>query len=359
MKSLCFAPCVYIAGSEYQIIFATDRPGMGWVSIGGKKYADSQTGLMRWNGVHHRVRVPMSELDRERSYTVHFAAMQDRLPYYPVHEPEETKTYAFTPMDTSGGVRLYHIADTHGNYADPIACARQFPEHTLVFDGDIADHNTTAEDLYLLFKINEQVTGGEKPILFARGNHDTRGPAACILPELIPLADGCTFFSFRTGDLFGLSLDCGEDKPDAGVEYGGTVDFEPYRRLETAFLEKTAADGEWKSAKYRVAVCHIPFTRSFGPPFDIEQDVYSRWTQLLNQMQIDALICGHMHRYDIILPGDGEDKYGQNFPTVVGSSVSKETGLTGAAIDLTETGLRVRMTGPDGSVRLDTTLPRK
>lgn len=359
MNSLLYAPCVYIAGKEYQIVFATDKPGMAWVSVGGKKYADSETGLMRWNRVHHRICVPMAELDRARSYCVHFAAMENRLPYYPLHDAEETKDFSFTPMDTTGGVRLYHIADTHGNFADPIACAKQFPEHTLVFDGDIADHNTTAEDLYLLFKINEQVTGGERPILFARGNHDTRGPAACILPELIPTAQGKTFFTFETGDLFGISLDCGEDKPDAGIEYGDTIDFEPYRRLETAFLEKTLAQGAWKNAKYRLAFCHIPFTRSFEPPFNIEQDVYARWTQLLGEMQIDALICGHMHRWDIILPGDEEDRYGQNFPTVVGSSVSKEHGLTGAAIDLTEEGLRVRMTNAQGTVLLDRLLPRR
>jgi len=358
-QSLLFAPCVYIAGEEYQIIFATEKPGMAWVTVGDKKYADSSTGLMRWKDVHHRVCVPMAELDKARGYTVHFAAMEDRLPYYPVHDEVESKAFSFAPMDTKGGVKLYHIADTHGDYEHPIACAKQFPEHTLVFNGDIADHNTSAEDLYLLFKINEQVTGGEKPILFARGNHDTRGPAACILPELIPTVHGNTFFTFRTGDLFGVSLDCGEDKPDAGIEYGDTVDFEPYRQSETAFLEEVASSGAWKDAPYRIAICHIPFTRSFEAPFNIEQETYRRWTQLLNEMQIDALICGHMHRYDIILPGDGEDKYGQIFPTVVGSSRNKERELTGAAIDLTEDGLRVRMTGPDGTVHLDTTIARK
>lgn len=353
MKSLLFAPCVYIIGGEYQIVFATEKQGMAWVMVGGKKYADAETGLMKWKTVRHRVTVPMAELDAAGSYTVCFAGMEDRAPYYPKHDDVEEKTFAFRPMDTKDGVKLYHIADTHGNYDDPIACAKQFPEHTLVFDGDIADHNTTAEDLYLLFRINEQVTGGERPILFARGNHDTRGPAACILPELIPTREGKTFFTFRVGDLFGVSLDCGEDKPDGGVEYGGTVDFEPYRRAETEYLEQVVQSGEWRDAKYRVAICHIPFTRSFEAPFDIEQDVYARWVELLNEMEIDVLICGHMHRYDVIMPGDAEDIYGQRFPVVVGSSRTKEGKLTGAAIELDAGGVHVRMTGPDGSVEME------
>ena len=39
--------------------------------------------------------------------------------------------------------------------------------------------------------------------------------------------------------------------------------------------------------------------------------------------------------------------------------LAKERELTGAAIDLTKDGLRVRMTGPDGTVHLDTTIARK
>lgn len=353
MENLLFAPCVYIAGGEYQIVFATKKNGMAWVTVGMEKYADSQTGLMRWNTPHHKIPVPMAELDAAGEYTLHFCAMDDRAPYYPVHGEEETKTFAFHPMNTSAGVKLYHIADTHGNYEDPIACAKQFPGHTLVFDGDIANHNSTAEDLYLLFRINEAVTGGERPILFARGNHDTRGPAACILPELIPLCGGEPYFTFRTGDLFGISMDCGEDKADSSVEYGGTVDFEAYRRKETRWLEQVAQQGEWKNAKYRMAICHIPFTRAHEAPFDIEKETYARWVALLNEMQINVLLCGHMHRYDVILPGSENDIYGQKFPVVVGSSLSQETGLTGAAVELDENGLHVRMTDAKGAVHME------
>lgn len=356
MKSLLFVPCVYIAGGEYQIVFATDRPGMAWVTVGAKTYADADTGLMRWTSAHHRAIVPMKELDAAGGYTVHFCGMRNREPYYPMHEDEETKEFRFAPMNTKNGVKLYHIADTHGDYDDPIACTKHFPEHTLVFDGDIADHNSTAENLYLLLRINEQVTGGERPILFARGNHDTRGPAAWILPELIPLRAGTPYFSFRTGDLFGVSLDCGEDKPDSSEEYGGTVAFEPYRREETAWLEETVRAGEWKKAKYRVAICHIPFTRPFEEPFDIEKETYARWVELLNEMHINVLICGHMHRYDVIRPGDAKDCYGQKFPVVVGSSRTKEKGITGAAIELNEGGLHVRMTDAQGTVHMEATL---
>ena len=73
----------------------------------------------------------------------------------------------------------------------------------------------------------------------------------------------------------------------------------------------------------------------------------------MSMEQIDVLICGHMHRYDVIMPGDGEDIYGQKFPVVVGSSRTKENGLTGAAIDMDKNGLRVRMTGPDGAVQME------
>ncbi len=352
MQNLKFAPCVYIAGEEYQIIFATDVQGMAWAQVGGKKYADSETGLMRWKTVHHRVTVPMTEMDAAGEYTILFAPMQERAPYYPVHGEIQQKTYRFWPMETKKGVKLYHIADTHGNFADPIACANCFPEHTLVFDGDIADHNSSAEDLYLLFKINEKVTGGERPILFARGNHDTRGQAAHILPELIPLQGGNPYFTFRTGELFGVALDCGEDKLDGSIEYGDTIDFAAYRREETKWLEGVVNSGAWKNAKYRIAICHIPFTRSLGDPiFCIEQDTYAKWTHLLNEMGVQMLLSGHMHVSEIIYPGDEEDRYGQKFTVVVGSARSNTGELSGAAVEMDENGLHVRMTGPDGKER--------
>lgn len=350
MNSYLFAPCVFIAGTDYRIIFITDKPGMAYVTVGDKKYCDAETGIMRWNTTRHAVTVPQDILDAAGSYTVHFLAMEDRAPYFAVHADDEAREYAFTPLDTTTGLRLYHIADTHGRLEEPVGCANAFPEHTLVFDGDIASHNSSPEDLYLLYKINERVTGGTKPIIFARGNHDTRGPMANLLPEMIPLENGNTYYTFTHGDVWGISLDCGEDKLDFHKEYGDSTAFEPYRARESEWLEAVLKKGEWKNFRYRIAICHIPFTMSFPAPFNIETDRYRRWTEILGEMGIQVLLSGHMHYYDVILPGGKDDVYGQRFPTVIGSSLKKEGGFTGCALEVADGYCTVRMTDMNGKI---------
>ncbi len=350
MNSLLFTPCVFPCGSDYHVCFITDKPGMAYVTAGEEKFFDAAAGLMRWNSVHHRVIVPQSAMDTAGSYTVHFMAMEDRAPYFPQHGQDEAVSFSFHPIDTGNGLKLYHLADTHGRLEDPVACVKPFKDHTLIFDGDIASHNSAPEDLYLLYRINEQVTGGERPILFARGNHDTRGPMAYLLPELIPVRDGVPYFTFTSGDAWGIALDCGEDKLDDHEEYGGTTAFQPYRERETQWLEEVLEKGEWKDYRYRIAICHIPFTISFPSPFDIEKDKYARWTEILGEMGVQALISGHMHYYDVIKPGDPSDIYGQRFPTVIGSSLKKDGTFTGCALKIDDNGLCIQMTGPGGAV---------
>ncbi|MBO4367455.1 MAG: hypothetical protein J5859_01970, partial [Clostridia bacterium] len=107
--------------------------------------------------------------------------------------------------------------------------------------------------------------------------------------------------------------------------------------------------GDWKDYRYRIAICHIPFTISFPSPFDIEKDKYARWTEILGEMGVQVLITGHMHYYDVIKPGDPSDIYGQRFPTVIGSSLKKDGTFTGCALKIDDNGLCIQMTGPGGA----------
>ena len=64
MSPYRFHPTVFCVKDSYQIVFLTEKPGMGWVEIAGEKYFDAQNGLMRWNDEMHRVSVPCEALDR-------------------------------------------------------------------------------------------------------------------------------------------------------------------------------------------------------------------------------------------------------------------------------------------------------
>lgn len=349
---LRFAPCVFMAEDEYQIVFVTYEPGMAWVRVGGQEYADAEAGLMRWHDTAHRVCVPRAALDEAGAYTVRFAAMQTRAPYYPRHAQPLERTYRFRPLGPGEPVRLRYIADTHGRVEEPVRYARAMGAGLLVLGGDVADHNSSAEDLYVHLRINDALTGGEEPVLFSRGNHDTRGPAAHLLRAYMPVCGGRTYYEFSTGDLWGVVLDAGEDKPDGREEYGDTVCFAPYRRAQTAFLRRLRDEGRWRSARHRIAVCHVPFSMVQDPPFDIEQDVYRDWVRLLNDMEVELLLCGHMHFARTVRPGDEWDAWGQRFTTVIGSGL--EDGVSaGALVELGE-GVRAAFYDSKGNAGCET-----
>lgn len=101
----------------------------------------------------------------------------------------------------------------------------------------------------------------------------------------------------------------------------------------------------------------MPFTQIERAPFDIEQDTYRRWVQLLNdRIQPEFLLSGHIHQAYITRPGDARDAYGMRFPTVVGFEVrGKDHAFFGCGI-LWENGtVRVIFNGQE-TVTEDTVL---
>ena len=131
-----------------------------------------------------------------------------------------------------------------------------------------------------------------------------------------------------------IILDCGEDKPDSHEEYGNTNCFSAFRKRETKFIEGVAAGKEFEKddITYKAVICHEPFTRKNKPPFDIEEDTYKRWAEVLREeIKPDIMICGHTHKLSLDLPGCENDAFGQSCPVVVGSEINfKENGYAGS-----------------------------
>lgn len=356
MNPFRFHPTVFCVKDAYQIIFLTDRPGMGWVEAGGRKFLDAQNGLMRWTDEMHRVTVPMSVLDEAGEYAVCYQAMEDRKPYFPEHGDTVRRRYAFHPVKAGGEMRICYLSDTHGKADGPIACARMEPFDVLMMGGDIADHNSSKEDLWVLFRICSEAAKGEKPVVFSRGNHDTRGRMAEYLPGMIGTDEGRTYFDFRLPGVFALVLDAGEDKADACDAYGGTTCFELFRRQETEWLKRVYEEGEWKKAGLRIALCHLPFDMTMEPPFDIEQPLYAEWTSLLNRMGVEYLISGHMHAVHILRPGDPHLRSDARFVTLVGSE--KPDDFVCARYTVSAESVRVRFIRHTGEVLADEIIRR-
>ena len=348
-------PCVFAVGDEYQIVFNTLEPGIAWIECGGRQFRDSEGGLMRSETLVHRAALPMKVLDCARAYTVCFRALPERRPYFPELGPLQRRAYAFRPLPACRPVRAVMLADTHSMVAEPCrASAAAGPFDLLLLCGDIPAESKRMEDIRAIYEITGALTHGQLPVVFARGNHDYRGKLATELAQFIGTRGGATYFTFRMGSLWGIVLDCGEDKNDGDVEYGGMVDCHAMRLRETEYLRDVIAraDAEYRAegVKTRVALCHIPFcTETMAdddPKFDIERPLYAEWTALLNEMGLDAMFSGHTHALETVLPGGARARYDMNFPIVIGSrpvspGENRPAGFTGICMEIGDDAIRV------------------
>ena len=325
---LRYDPTVYAVGREYQIVFAAAESCIAWIECGGAEYRDSANGLMRSEGALHRVTVPMEALDGARRYEVCLRSLPERRPYFPELGPVERHAFGFRPLPAAGPFSAVMLADTHSMVEEPVRAARAAGAFDVLFlNGDIPAESKRTEDIESIFEIAGTLTHGELPVVFARGNHDLRGRFATELPGFVGTRQGDTFFTFRLGPVWGIVLDCGEDKSDDDPEYGGLVDCHGMRLAETEYIkdiirragEEFAAEG----ITTRIALCHIPFcTQTMGdyePKFDIEREIYAEWTRLLNAMDLDVMLSGHTHTVEAVRPGTDRMRYGANFPVVIGS----------------------------------------
>lgn len=323
-------PSVFAVEDRYAIFIPFSAEVIMRVRVGDRTFYDDCNGVMRSRSNMHRVEIPMSLLDEVGSYTVLYNKMIERSPYYPTSEPEQSLTVPFRPLPKTGDIRIYHIADAHNMVKEPVAAASYFASRgeqldLLVLNGDIPNHSGDIKNFDAICEIAGAVTGGQIPAVFARGNHDCRGIHAEDMPAYIPVRDGKTYFTFRLGRLWGLVLDCGEDKRDGGREYGGTVCFHEFRLAETDYIRAVIArakcEYEAEGVDYRVIISHIPFTQTFEPPFDIEHDLYREWAHLLGEnIKPHLMLHGHKHRVEVIRPGDEKDHLGLPCPSIVGSA---------------------------------------
>ncbi|MBQ8578398.1 MAG: metallophosphoesterase [Clostridia bacterium] len=339
------APAVFAAGEDYQIMVPVNAQALFWVEVGEHKFYDHANGIMVSDTDMHRVCVPQNILDEAKSYTTVYRKIINRKPYFPETEEEVRTTFAFSPIrgfDETDTVRFYHIADTHGRPEKPIEAGKYFGENLdfLILNGDIIDHSGDTGNFEVIFRIAEALTGGKKPVICSRGNHDMRGFCAERIKDYTPAVNGKTYYTTRLGDLYFIILDCAEDKDDSSPEYGHTVACHAFREEQTAYLYDIAAHPETTTKApgvvHTFVISHMPFTHIDNPPFDIEQDTYREWTRILTEeIQPELLIAGHMHRAEIWMPGGKNDAYGQDFPAVICAEPCRDGSYIGGAFTVT------------------------
>ncbi len=322
-------PTVCPVGRTYSIIVPTRYEMALSVLIDGEEYFNHSNGIVLTSCEIQKITVPAERLDRAKQYTLRVRKVVKREPYFTQTEEPVEITYSFRPIEKEENIRIYQIADSHGFITETAGAAEKFGNlDLLILNGDIADSSENVESITTTYRIASEVTGGEIPCIISRGNHDLRGSAAEHLAEYMPDRYGKSYYSFRVGCIWGLLVDCGEDKNDCHEEYGHMVCCHTFRREETEYIRQVIADKqneyEANGVKYRLILSHVPFAATFPEPFDIEQERFTEWCRLLKtEVKPQLMLCGHTHS-QVISPVGGEmDHKGQPCTVLIGSEVHK------------------------------------
>jgi predicted phosphodiesterase len=260
-------------------------------------------------GTTYRYRAVSREIVEFKAYKVTFGAT--------IASPE----CRFTTLDPrKPGTAFVVMNDRHENVvplAASLASVAWANVDLVFFNGDMVNSVKDEAQLYRCV-VDPCVKSFATciPLVYVRGNHDTRGSFARRLLDYFPTDSGRYYYTLRQGPVLFLVLDSGEDKGDDNSEYAGLVDFEPYLRGEVAWLGRQIEEPAFRNAPFRVCVMHIPPARKPDPKFVRPQWLLDNVVPLLNRGKVDLLICGHTHHYATQPAGPN----GLNFPMIIGGT---------------------------------------
>jgi predicted phosphodiesterase len=261
----------------------------------------------------------------------------------------QSEPLAFTTWDTRrAAVTFVSVSDTHED-------AARIAELMKVVDWPATDFLVQTGDAFndgpresVVGKWLQPLFGGmtvPRPLIYARGNHDTRGTIARELFDYVPTREGRFYYTRDVGPVHLLVVDNGEDKPDRTNVYAGLNDMTAYRNEELAWFKnhmKTSARAA--EAPFRVVLMHQP---NWAPMLETEQR--EAWNDWANAAKIDLVVAGHTHRFAHRKPGQsGNNQY---HVIIVGQNQLGRFAVTRNEITAT---VRNR----DGSLVYQTTIPR-
>jgi predicted phosphodiesterase len=138
------------------------------------------------------------------------------------------------------------------------------------------------------------------PLVYARGNHELRGPFARHLADYVPTVEGRFYYARDVGPVHLIVLDTGEDKPDDTNVYARLNRTVPYRDEEFRWLAAhVRTSARVAEAPFRVIAMHQPQWGWLAEGSD-------RWVDLAREAGVDLVIAGHRHRSSYVPPGDGQ-----------------------------------------------------
>lgn len=321
--------------SEFTVVWQTDSDALCWVEIAPdddthfyntarKQYFQTIHGrrpIGRW----HKVTVDGLEPNTLYRYRVLHKGIttnqgNKRVRYTESKGSDVYRRQPYTIRTLGGGEDITRFAIGNDFHDKPELIEQLFSKDIItpqrydfvLYNGDMVSSFESEERL-----VNSVITPSvaqfatQVPLFFSRGNHETRGAAATTYTDYFPTTTAEPYYTFSDGPALFIVLDGGEDKPDSDIEYHDLVRYDNYREREAKWLKSVVEGEQFKAAAVKIVIIHIP-PKSSG--WHGEAEIARLFVPILNQAGIDAMFCGHIHKYRFSEAND--PTYGCNFPIV-------------------------------------------
>ena len=337
VNTKCGPWVVGVTETEMTVVWTSTDRCMGWVEVapddGTSFYAEERPrydedfmGRHVVSAVHH-VRITGLKPGTSYRYRIYQQGVDDSghnpVPsgYISASNVYSQKPYAIRTMDAKkADCTFTMVNDIHGRDSMMLALTKGLKEQKpdfVVFNGDMVSFMGSTEDIETGFMTRATETfATDIPLVYVRGNHETRGPGFSEYLNLFPTPTN-TYFTFRQGPVAFVVLDSGEDKPDSDIEYGGTAAYDAYREKMAEWLKEAVKSEEFRSAPVKITLLHIPFDKGVG--WYGNNELKRLLLPTLNEAGIDVMLCGHTHRYSFRDVGSVDN----NFPILVNSNNDK------------------------------------
>ncbi len=281
------APAVIDTGNGYSVIFATTSEGTGYVTYNynGTDYKvyDNTGGRLNSDSKIHSIFVPYEHL-KDNSYKVGSVKVIDGFSYGSrLGKEVVSESYSFKSNENQTQKYLT-ISDWHTNIEGVYSCIPHLDDYNgLILLGDASPGlDFENEAIRNIVELAGTLSKGEMPVLYTRGNHETRGNYAGKLLDALGLPE--FYYQTQVGDISFVILDSGEDKDDSHPEYGSLTDYNTYRKNQIEWLKNVKVNTE-----KTVVLCHS------WKISDVEEELSNIGWQEVDRLGAPLLVCGHSH----------------------------------------------------------------
>lgn len=341
---------------EMTVFFTTSKNAFSWVEVKGgewtepRRFAPCEDGLIEAYNTANTVRITGLQPNTEYAYRLVSKEMTKFQPYSITFGESITSDWeTFRTLDPKAKeITFVMINDGHGESNKVRQLLAAFPLDEVdfvVYNGDMVSYHEEATAPYGCFlDVSTELFAKNKPFIYVRGNHETRGSLARSYKSLVGAPNNRFYNVIHVGNTALVLFDTGEDKPDTTPVYAGINDFDGYRSLQAQWFRTEAMKSKaFRKAKHKIVLMHIPPLVTPGIPAGEEHgnvQLHDELSPLFNKAGIDLALSGHTHRYYAYDKGE----QGCQFPVLINDHHSA------MLVKITDDGIYTKIINDKGEV---------